>query len=314
MLSPAAADSRLAPMSPDQLMDAVTSARVPGFSGTVAEMSSLELPELGDTSAEPLLALTSGSHSLRVWYAGETQQRVAMVDKSGEFDVFHNGSDVWQWDSAKQEATHAVESSAAATTPSGTTDPQELAKQLLADVGSSTSVTSGPEQRVAGRPAYQLVLTPKQAGSRISSVTLSIDGQTHIPLGVQVYGTTKSSAPVIDVSYLDVDFAVPAASMFTFTPPASAKVTQRSASDSSVLDSVKTIGTGWTTVFELADASKVLGGATSLAAQLLPEVQGSWGSGHLIDSTMMSALITDDGRVFCGAVDPAVLYAAAAAN
>ncbi len=313
MLSPAAADSRLTPMSPDQLLDAVSTARVAGLSGTVAETSSLDVPSLGVASDEPLLALASGSHSLRVWYSGENQQRVAMVDKSGEFDVFHNGTDVWQWDSAKQQATHVVSSASSAATPSGTTDPQALAKQMLAAAGTNTTVTSGPEQKVAGRSAYQLVLTPKQTGSRISSVTMSIDGQTHIPLGVQIYGPSQSAAPIVDVSYLDVDFTVPDASMFTFTPPASATVTQRSSADASVLDSVRTIGTGWTTVFELPSASKVATGSAPLAA-LLPEVQGTWGSGHLIDSTLMTALITDDGRVFCGAVDPSVLYAAASAH
>ncbi|WP_051367977.1 LolA family protein [Hamadaea tsunoensis] len=44
----------------------------------------------------------------------------------------------------------------------------------------------------------------------------------------------------------------------------------------------------------------------------LPAVSGSWGSGHLLTGALFSVLLTDDGRVFAGAVDPDRLYAAAA--
>jgi outer membrane lipoprotein-sorting protein len=315
MLSPASADSRLSPMSADQLLSAVSSAQIPGLSGTVTENASLGLPMLG-SSTDSVEGLLTGSHSLRVWYAGTDQQRVAMVDKSGEYDVFRNGVDVWQWDSTKQEATHAVLPRAATDTPtpSGTTDPQTLAQEVLAAVGSTTTISIGPQQKVAGREAYQLVLTPKQTGSRISSVTMSVDGQTHIPLGVQVYGPSKADGPAIDVSYLDVDLAVPDASMFTFTPPQSAKVTEQSAVPTGVLGQVKTIGTGWTTVLELPDASSLLTGPAAIAEKLLPAVQGTWGSGYVYNSKLLSALITEDGRLFVGAVDPSVLYAAAATS
>jgi outer membrane lipoprotein-sorting protein len=307
MLAPASADSRLTPLSPEQLLSAVSSAQVPGLSGTVAENASLGLPAFAAASGS-LLGLASGSHSLRVWYAGKTKQRVAMVDKSGEYDVFHNGADVWEWDSAKQEATHSVLSDDAQPSPTGTTDPRQLAHQVLEAVGSETTLSTGPEQKVAGRTAYQLVLTPKQTGSRVSSVTVAIDGDTHIPLGVQVYGPDKSSGPVVNVAYLDIDFSVPDASMFTFTPPQSAKVTERTTSSA---PSVKTVGTGWTQVVELP--SSATGSAAGLA-KFLPAVEGDWGSGHLLDSDLVCALVTSDGRVLAGAVDPSVLYAAAASH
>jgi hypothetical protein len=40
----------------------------------------------------------------------------------------------------------------------------------------------------------------------------------------------------------------------------------------------------------------------------LPKVSGSWGSGHLLTSSLFSALITDDGRILVGAVAPEKLY------
>lgn len=316
MLSAASADSQLTPMSPEQLLAAASTARVAGLSGTITQNASLGLPSFLQSSDTPLLGLLSGRRSLRVWTAGESQQRVALVDTGGEYDVFHNGADVWQWDSEKQEATHtSVNPGTASGLPAGTSDPRELAQTLLDAVDATTTLTTGPQQKVAGRNAYQLMLKPGGSGSRISSVTVSIDGETHMPLGVQVYGPSHSDGPVVDVSFLDVSFAVPSASMFTFVPPASATVTEKkAASTSSATSGARTVGSGWTTVLALPSVSALglSSGVSSLVSSLLPAVQGTWGSGHLINSKLMSALLTDDGRVFVGAVDPQILYTAAA--
>jgi hypothetical protein len=40
-------------------------------------------------------------------------------------------------------------------------------------------------------------------------------------------------------------------------------------------------------------------------------VSGSYGSGHLIETSLLTVLLLDDGRVFAGAVTPAVLEQAA---
>ena len=40
-------------------------------------------------------------------------------------------------------------------------------------------------------------------------------------------------------------------------------------------------------------------------------MSGAWGSGRLLQTSLVSVLITDGGRVFVGAVQPSVLYAAA---
>jgi len=50
----------------------------------------------------------------------------------------------------------------------------------------------------------------------------------------------------------------------------------------------------------------------SAITDVLPEVSGSWGSGHLFAGTVFSAVVTDDGRVAIGAVVPELLYAALA--
>jgi hypothetical protein len=52
-----------------------------------------------------------------------------------------------------------------------------------------------------------------------------------------------------------------------------------------------------------------LGGTLLRAAR---PVRGSWGSGRLITTSLLSVLITDGGQVLIGAVQPSVLYADAA--
>jgi hypothetical protein len=72
------------------------------------------------------------------------------------------------------------------------------------------------------------------------------------------------------------------------------------------------IGTGWESVVVLH--ARVPAGSGPLD-QLLAKartVQGSWGTGKVLTSKMVSALITDDGRVLLGFVPPDVLESAVA--
>jgi hypothetical protein len=84
----------------------------------------------------------------------------------------------------------------------------------------------------------------------------------------------------------------------------------------SAADAPKTIGTGWTTIVSAklpkTDASSTDAQQVQGLVGMLPEVSGSWGKGHLFAGTLFSVLVTDDGRVFAGAVTPEKLYQAAA--
>jgi hypothetical protein len=41
-------------------------------------------------------------------------------------------------------------------------------------------------------------------------------------------------------------------------------------------------------------------------------VKGSWGKGRLLQTSLLSVLVTDTGRIVAGPVEPAVLYRAVA--
>jgi hypothetical protein len=49
------------------------------------------------------------------------------------------------------------------------------------------------------------------------------------------------------------------------------------------------------------------GSSLSSVLQSLPQVQGSWGSGRLLQGTLFSAILTTDGRLAVGAVPASVL-------
>jgi hypothetical protein len=45
-----------------------------------------------------------------------------------------------------------------------------------------------------------------------------------------------------------------------------------------------------------------------------PSTSGAWGRGHVLEGTLFSLVLTDDGRVAVGAVAPDQLYRALAAK
>ena len=139
-----------------------------------------------------------------------------------------------------------------------------------------------------------------------------------MPLGVQVFPRGKSSA-AIDVSFSHVTFKMPSASNFRFTPPPGATVHQgmqagETAHHPEDSDSVTVLGSGWTAIAEYHASQAEIHKIAGPLLDRLTAVHGDWGSGRLLDSALVSVLVTDDGRVFAGSVDPSALYAAATAH
>ena len=372
------ADSGLPSRTAAQLLADVRTANVSSLSGTVVQTSDLGLPEIPGlagsgrpgSASTSMTSLVSGTHTWRIWLDGPTRQRLALIGGNGESDVIHNGADVWLWSSADKSAVHhtldADQARAGATNkhpehaptsgvpgplPSGVPrTPDEAAAAALAVMGKDTAVTTSGTASVAGRSAYELVLTPKDRTTLVGSVRIAIDSQEHVPLRVQVY-STKRTNPAFEVGFTAVDFAKPDARQFAFTPPAGTTVTQSDAATPrpdgagtkptapssgaapKASGSPRIVGSGWSTVvvapFALptspstssSTSPKGAGGsAADSAAQLngilkaLPTSSGTWGRGHVLEGTLFSLVLTDDGRVAVGAVAPDQLYRALAAK
>ena len=324
--------------SAEQLLADVGRADPAGLSGTVVETARLGLPALpaqaaGDAS---LTGLAAGSHTARVWYAGKDRVRVAVSGSLSEADLIRNGRDVWTWESATNSATHVRLPEGQADRGPGVagvlpvpTTPEEAARQVLDAVTPTTSVRVGRTTRVAGRPVYELVLAPKDARSLVDSVALAVDGDTKVPLRLRVFAKGQAS-PAFEVGFTEVQFRVPDASVFRFTPPPGAKVTEPGggakpeaagpgagarpgAKQPGVRGGPAVIGEGWTSVVVARGVSAAV--ATGPAKALLDAaepVQGAFGRGRLLRTPLVSALLTDDGRLYLGAVTPEALTAAAA--
>jgi outer membrane lipoprotein-sorting protein len=332
--SAASAHPALPARTPAQLIAAVEQARVDALSGTVRTIANLGLPQLPDSignAGSGLQALLTGTNTLRVWVDGPEHQRLALLGSLAETDVIHSGTDLWTYSSRTNTVTHrtlpAQRSRAAgerasaspdAATPEQQLTPQAQADKALTAIDPTTSVTVDRTARVAGRPAYQLVLTPRTTATLVSSVRIAIDAATSVPLRVQVFAA-GSPSPAFETGFVSIDFARPAASIFRFTAPRGAiapaapgnlpgpgnpPVTDHA-------DHPTALGHGWTTILELPSGSLGSPGPGRPSA-LLDRAATPGPQGRLVTTRLLTVLVTPDGRVFVGAVPAAALEKAAA--
>ena len=326
----ASAEDKLPPRTPQELLVDLQQAKTDGLSGTVIERADLGIPAIpgADGRDDPeLTSLVSGTHTLRVRYSEPDKARLAILGTYSEYDIIRNGTDVWTWSSKENTATHRTLTADQAREPGSTpsampSTPEQAADRVLKALEPTTTVTSDSSVEVASRPAYELVLDPNDANTLIGQVRIAIDGETKLPLRVQVFGT--DSKIVFEVAYTSVDFTRPDDAEFAFNPPPGAKVTEIQPSDQkpsaqdrqqaeAAKNATKVVGTGWTAVVITKVGDPAAGEADQRLEAFLNKLQpvsGSWGSGRLLAGTAFSAVWTDDGRRAVGAVRPDTIYQA----
>jgi outer membrane lipoprotein-sorting protein len=340
---PASAGDPLPAKSPQQVLQLIARHRATAFSGTLEQTSSLGLPELpqagpGAASADTAwLELLTGPHTARVYRDGTENARVQVLDRLAERDVVRHGRELWFYNSKDNSAAHAVLPAAAADRhPSGQEAmpaPDQLAEKLLAKLDRSSDVDVGTDVEVAGRAAYQLVLTPKSSSTLLASVAISVDGQSGMPLGVEVKARGQSD-PAFRVAFTKLSLGAPDVALFQFSPPAGATVKEfqvpnhkatgakerpGTAAKAPAKDKPKVSGTGWDSVVELpagalAKSTPEQQGGPGSAASLLAQATVPVAGGRLLSSSLVNVLILDDGRIFAGSVPLERLRAAAAAR
>ncbi len=230
--------------------------------------------------------------------------------------------------------------------------PQQAASEALKAVGPSTYVSVQRTVSVAGQPAYQLALSPKSGNSLIGRVTIAIDAAKNVPLRVQVFArgarTPAFQVGFTSISYVapaaaNFGFSPPrGAKVKNVTLPTGAMHRSAAATGQAAAGQPQVIGKDWLSVAVLPTSALAgltgMGAASGAAAgqaagsavagsgggsgesaavigALLGSartVHGTWGSGRLLRTSLLSVLITSNGHVLVGAVTPSVLYAAAA--
>ncbi|MFG2118921.1 outer membrane lipoprotein carrier protein LolA [Streptomyces sp. NPDC048710] len=332
-----------------QLIEKIAKSDVQQLSGTVKVSTDLGLPNLGGlesslasgaarggdgSSADPkskLTELVSGTHTLRVATDGPDRQKLSLLESGAEYSLIHEGKDVWGYDSKSNEVFHGTAADSGKghrAEPPAT--PKDFADEALKSVDDTTSVTVDGTAQVAGRDAYKLVIKPKQSGTTVGAISIAVDAKTGMPLKFTL--TPKSGgAAVLDAGFTQVSFAKPAASTFDFTPPKGAKVTEekkeskapehapKSGEDfAQGLKGANVLGKGWTSVATFDTGAK--GGMPSgseggafggFLGSLGDHVSGKFGKGTVFSTRLVNALITDDGKVYAGAVTKDTLVKAA---
>ncbi|MFD4233680.1 outer membrane lipoprotein carrier protein LolA [Streptomyces sp. NPDC058542] len=298
---------------------------------------------------DKLMELTSGTHTLRVAADGPERQKLSILGDASEYSLIHNQGEVWAYDSASDEVYHAEapegrdgdgRAEKAPKAPEGApATPKDFAEQALAAAGDTTSVTVDGTAQVAGRDAYQLLIKPKQSGSTIGSVRIAVDAENGVPLKFTLSAASGGKA-VVDAGFTKVDFSRPAASTFDFTPPKGAEVTEADELETGKdehgaaqkalpgqlaeldgFEGLNVIGEGWTSIAEIrtpggtglpaAGSGDVPAEAQGFLDALGDKVTGKFGSGTVFKTRLVNALLTDDGRVYVGAVTKDALVRAA---
>ena len=332
----------LASISSDQKVPPMTGTVV-----ETASLGLPQLPQTGNPTS--MASLLTGSHTVKVYYQDGTHYRLAIPQPGSETDVVANGSNLWLWQSSNNSVTEFTQptdqakAKAKAKLPQTPLTPQQAANQVLAQVGQTTLVSVQANVMVAGEASYELVLAPKDSRSLVGKVVIAIDGKYGVPLRVQLFAKGAAS-PSFQVGYTALQWVTPDPANFSFTPPKGASVDvvnlgdQAAKSGASKPDTsgVGTYGKSWLTVVSLPQKDLMQGfgtvaggtgkqqdiasannkGVGVSSSELLnallgsaKPVSGSWGSGTLVTTSLVSMLMTG-GQVYIGAVQPSVLYAA----
>ncbi|MCB5280731.1 hypothetical protein QK292_05115 [Arthrobacter sp. AL08] len=357
---PAKAGDRLPEKTPQQVLLLIAQPTGKSLSGTLEQHSATGLPELPKSAPEAAapeaawLELLTGSHTARVYLDGPGNARVQVMDRMAERDAIRRGNDLWFYNSKDNTAAHtrlpAGDAGAHQADPGPAATPSELADKLLATVDPGTEVTVGPDVQVAGRPAYNLLMTPTSDVTLMGSVAIAVDGETGLPLRVEVKARGQAE-PVFSLAFTSLKLEAPDASLFNFTPPPGATVQEVPLPDHSAdaatppSDTAKpkeatrpaVTGSGWESVLEVPAGAAALQGRTQRQngapdpatdnplqpGPSLPEGSGSGNAalldqlavavpgGRLVSTSLLNVLILDDGRIFVGSVPLERLQAAA---
>ncbi|HEX5115830.1 MAG TPA: outer membrane lipoprotein carrier protein LolA [Pseudonocardiaceae bacterium] len=307
----------LPPTTPAALVQSVLTAKLPAMSGTVEIDNNLGLPSVPGLPAQA----ANGNSQIRVWTDGDDRTRIAIPGASSEQTVVDTGSTVYLWDSTDRTVVeHSVRDGRAHAKQQmdqRDIDPATAARDLVGAVRATSTVTVDGTDVVAGRPAYDLVLTPKpDQRTLLREVRISVDAQTRMPLRLTVL-SDNTDTPAIQVGFSSVSLGAQDPSLFTFTVPAGATVVNGDKNDDKpgkVADATRptVVGNGWDTVL-VAHVPTESSGSTGpnemlgLVKQFGTPVHGSWGSGWVVGTSVGNALITSDGRIAVGFVPQQVL-------
>ncbi|MBW0009033.1 MAG: outer membrane lipoprotein carrier protein LolA, partial [Pseudonocardiales bacterium] len=212
----AGADPSLPPVSAEDLVTSVLTAKVPALAGTVTVHNALGLPALPGMAAP----LTQPVTTVRVWADGRGDGRLALPSPSGERDLIEDGTTLWAYDSSSRTATALEHGPTPAHQHPPVTDPAQAARDLVGTLREYSTVTVDGTGTVAGRSVYELVLTPASTErTLLREVRVAVDSAQRVPLELTVLAN-GSPDPALQIGFSDLTVGSQDPSLFHFTPPA----------------------------------------------------------------------------------------------
>ncbi|GEL98822.1 membrane protein [Cellulomonas terrae] len=331
-------DAGLPTISPEELAAQVASAEPSPLSGTVVYTARLGLPEIpfGAVGGADPINLLGGSSTMRVWSDGEQRSRVALLGPTSEYSVVQDGAEAWTYsssddavvhyslsdaDAARYEALAALAEAGELPVHADLPTPEEAGRQAVERAEESSTVTLDAQTEVAGRAAYQLVVTPTSDTTLVGRIVVAVDAETSTPLRVQVWSTSDTETPALEIGFTDVSFATPADSVLAFSAPAGASTREvvvplpevpaeaaTATPDKELPEGVTVTGTGWDAVVQASglDVAALVAGDPSAAASL-PGVDKTFGSQGAAD--LYSEFVPEEGSGSpMGDLDTTALY------
>lgn len=312
----------LPPITAEQLVESVLNTKVPAFGGSVEVQNNLGLPIPGLPSSQ-------GGKAAEVWSDGTGKGRLSVPGRQSETTIIDDGSTVWVWDSEDRSVIKVPHEEGAMEKPveGMMADPAKAAAELVTAMQEDSTVTVDGTARVADRPVYQLVLTPKPTEKTLlREIRVSVDSELRIPMSVEVLANGQSE-PAVKIGFTDFNAGAQDPNLFTFTPPAGATVTEKDVNEEIkgmgaeewlAQADLKTVGRGWDIVATGKVPAEALKGAEDMSGrsdQDLFAMLGTFGkevsvdgvTGYLISTNVGTALITVDGKVAVGAVPEQVV-------
>jgi outer membrane lipoprotein-sorting protein len=215
--------------------DALAAPAVEGVSATVhlrnhllegANLASGGDGEANQLSASPLLTGASG----RLWVTKDGRVRLELQSEKGDTQVMYDGHTLSAYDAATNTLYRYKDpvSSQTAPEPDHAGESHEApsvakVEEAISHLREHASVSGAQPTDIAGQPAYTVRVAPKEGGSLLGGAELSFDAVHGIPLRAAIY-STDSSTPVIELAASAISYGPIDASVFSFTPPAGAKV------------------------------------------------------------------------------------------
>jgi outer membrane lipoprotein-sorting protein len=169
-------------------------------------------------------ALMSGATG-RLWLTNDGRGRLELQSDAGDVQIVWNKDKVTAYD-ASSNTVYMF--NLPAKTPDSSSSANEAAPSLtqigdfLSKLGESADVSAAQPTNVAGRPAYNVKISPKHDGGLLGSAELAWDAEQGVPLRAALYAQ-GSSKPVLELAATDISYGSVPSSAVDVSPPSGAK-------------------------------------------------------------------------------------------